>query len=219
MVELTVRNASMVGVSKEIIHSIYTKCITDDNLRKNRLPVREQEIVRFLRPHCKFDNIVMTERWCNPLPDGLHLIAADDCAGEPLVVPPTRQKLLFGGMREWQMPDIVAQCRHPKNTSPISSLILIVQRFEPSSDLIGRVVRDDVEYSACKFHDAKRMLEAFMRRTWVNEIGQCQLVNVAQSLKRTGVENFALVTVKPDKYVNRIPNLVNVLHHHQIPLS
>ena len=111
------------------------------------------------------------------------------------------------------MPDIVAQSGHPKSTPPISSLVRIIQRFEASSNLITRVVGDDVEHSTGKLHDAQRVLETFMGRTWVNEIGQCQLVNVAQSLKRTGVENLALMAVQPDEYVDRVPNLMDVLGH------
>src|SRR5437763_11260023 len=54
----------------------------------------------FLRAHRQSDNVLVSKRRGDPLPDGLHLIAADDRASEALVVAPAWQKLLFGSVRE-----------------------------------------------------------------------------------------------------------------------
>ena len=86
------------------------------------------------------------------------------------MIPSIWQKLLFGGMRERQMPDIVAQRRHPKNPSPISNLIGILQGREPCPDIVSRILGDDVEHPPGELHHPQRVLKALVGSSRVAQI-------------------------------------------------
>lgn len=48
---------------------------------------------------------------------------------------------------------------------------------------------DDVEHPGRKFHDAKGMLESTVRGAGIDEVGERQLMDVAQTLERSGAES------------------------------
>ena len=102
------------------------------------------------------------------------------------MIPAIRQKFLFGGMRKRQVTDVVTECCHSHDSSPICYLVRTGERFQQMLHIVRYIVRirDYVENSARKFHYTKRMLEPLMSCTRINEIGHRQLVNMTQSLER-----------------------------------
>jgi hypothetical protein len=95
---------------------------------------------------------------------------------------PVGKELLFGCVRKGQVSEVVEECREPNYLSPCH------QGFGIGEDVDGAIsiafVSDDVEDAAGEFHDSERVLESPMCRSWVDEVCQRKLVNVAKPLKR-----------------------------------
>lgn len=96
----------------------------------------------------------------------------------------------------------------------VCSFIRGFERFQQTPDIIRYIVRisDNIKDSTREFHDSKRMLESLVCRAGIGKIGGCQLVDVPESLKRAGIENSTFVAVQTDENMDRISNLMNVLH-------
>ena len=91
------------------------------------------------------------------------------------------------------------------------------QRCAVGKEIDGRLtvsfMRDGVEDAARQLHHSERMFETAMRGPWVDEISQCELMNVSKALKRPRVDRRHLVGGDTDKVMNRIADLVLVLGH------
>ena len=109
------------------------------------------------------------------------------------------------------MSEVVKERAKPNDLSPCN------ERLAVGEDVDGRVpavlVRDDVEHPAGQLHDAERVLEPTVRRAWVDEISERELVNVPKALKRPGVDRCDLIGCDSDEVVNRIADLVLMLRH------
>ena len=57
------------------------------------------------------------------------------------------------------------------------------------------------------------VFESLMCRARVNQMRQRQLVDMAQPLKRTRIQNFALFTIQADKHVNGVSDLMKIPWH------
>lgn len=107
----------------------------------------------------------------------------------------------------------MTQRRHAKDASPVVELLARCSEAFPN--LIGQVCAsgDDVEHPGREFHDAERVLESTMRGARIDEVGERQLMDVPQTLERSGVEDLSLGAIQAHEDVNRIPDLVYVLRH------
>ena len=75
-------------------------------------------------------------------------------------------------------------------------------------------IGDHVKNLACKLHHSKRMLESPVRGTGIYEIGESQLVDIAKSLYRLGVEDRAFFGRDSYESMNRVTYLVDDLRKH-----
>jgi hypothetical protein len=95
---------------------------------------------------------------------------------------PVGKELFFGCVRKGQMAEVMKECRKPNDLSPGH------KRFRIRKDLNRTVsvpfMSDDVEDAASELHDAERMLEPPMCRSWIDEVRQRKLVNVPKPLER-----------------------------------
>ena len=76
---------------------------------------------------------------------------------------------------------------------------------------------DDSEHTLRKLHHTERMLEPVVSRTGIDQVRQCQLMNVPKALKRTRIEDLSLVRIESNENVNRVPNFVDVFRRHCSP--
>ena len=131
------------------------------------------------------------------------------------MIPSVGQKLLFSRMRERKMAYVMTKRRDSQYSPPVASAIVAGERPQYSSDLVCQVVwlRDDVKDSSGELHHAEGVLESLMRRARVDEVSKRQLMDVAQALKRAGIQDSAFVAVQTDEHVNRVADFVNVLRH------
>lgn len=122
-----------------------------------------------------------------------------------------REKLFLGGVRKWQMPEVVKQ-RGQTNDLPPGH-----ERFAVGKEIEVRVavllVRDDVEDAAGQLHDAQGMFETAMRGAGINEVGQRQLMDVPEPLKWPRIDRRNFVRRDTNEVVKGVPNLVMVLRH------
>jgi len=91
------------------------------------------------------------------------------------------------------MANIVAKCRHSKDSAPVRKLILAAR-----DDLPDRIVdvflgSDYPKNPFCKLHHTKRVLKPLVSSTRVDQVRQSQLMNVPEALKRPRIENHSLV--------------------------
>src|SRR5437016_5325824 len=95
---------------------------------------------------------------------------------------PVRKELLFGCVRKRQVTEVVEERRKANDLSPCR------KRFGIGKDIERAIaiafVSDDVEHAAGEFHDSERVLEPAMRCSWIDQVCQRKLVNVAKPLKR-----------------------------------
>ena len=113
------------------------------------------------------------------------------------------------------MPDIVAKGSDPQHLSPVGLLEVIVDLRQKFADVVRNVglVDRNIEDTSGKFHDPQRVLEAAMSGSWVDEVGQSQLVNVAKSLEGARIQHVAFVRRKADEHMNGIANFVKFSAH------
>src|SRR5208282_144253 len=110
---------------------------------------------------------------------------------------------------------IMAQGRDSHHPPPVAKGVRITQVGQGVSELVLHVERtcDDVEDSAGQFHDSKGMLEALVRRRGVEQVRQSELMDVAQPLKRPGIDDRTLIRVQADENMNGITYLMDMLAH------
>src|SRR5438876_880976 len=115
-------------------------------------------------------------------------------------------------MREGQVPDVMTECRHPQHGPPV--LALAAARRHYFAYRVGEVLvaHDHVVDATRQLHHAERMLKAAVRSAGVDQVGQRQLMDVAKTLKRRGVDDGELVRVRLHEDVNRVADLVELLH-------
>src|SRR5437588_12375711 len=75
------------------------------------------------------------------------------------------------------------------------------------------VAGDDVVDTAGEVHDAERVFEALVGCAGIDEIGEGELVDVAQPLEGGGVDQRLLVVVVVDEDVDRVAAFVDALRH------
>ncbi len=73
-------------------------------------------------------------------------------------------------------------------------------------------VRYDIEHATSEVHNAQRVFKSLMRGTRVNEIGQCELVNLAQTLKRLAIDKLPGLPVQGNEIVDWVTKLVLPFH-------
>lgn len=66
----------------------------------------------------------------------------------------------------------------------------------------------NIEDSAGKLHDTKRMLEPTMSGAWIEQIGQSELVDMPKPLERSTIKNLFLSWLQTDKIMDRIAYLL-----------
>jgi hypothetical protein len=112
------------------------------------------------------------------------------------------------------MSNIVAQSSHSQHTSPVCPLVVRFQLGDKFADRVTQIAgrRHNVKDSPGKLHNPQRMLEALMGCAGIHERSQGKLVNVAESLERTRVNNSPLLAVEANKCMDRIAKLVPVFH-------
>jgi hypothetical protein len=71
-----------------------------------------------------------------------------------------------------------------------------------------------VENSARQFHYPESVFETFVGCAWVNQVLHSQLVNVSQSLDRTGVKHRPLSGIERDEDMNRVTDFVEYFGGH-----
>jgi hypothetical protein len=91
------------------------------------------------------------------------------------------QQLFLGCVRKRQMAEIMKESREPNDLSPCDKRLGIRKDVDRAISI--PFVSDDVEDAAGEFHDSEGVLEAAMRRAWVDEVCQRKLVNVAKALE------------------------------------
>src|SRR5579863_142420 len=99
----------MVRVSEEVIDTVSTKDIASDHLVEDRFPIGESAVV-ILRT----DGQLCHVRWADLelLEDRLHFCAQDDLPTQMFVPDALGKQGRLGGMRERQVPSVVAKRRH-----------------------------------------------------------------------------------------------------------
>ena len=73
-------------------------------------------------------------------------------------------------------------------------------------------ISDNIKDPSGEFHNAKRMLKPLMCCARINKISHCQLVNMTQSLERTGIKNSTFVAVQTNEHMDWVSNFVSILH-------
>lgn|GEM_PF-3678196 len=138
----------------------------------------------------------------------------DDLAGYALVVPALGEQVIFGGVGEGQVPEVVTQGCHPDDRAPVV-VIALSNGGDDVPDFVGDLVgsRDHVVDTAGELHDPERVLEALVRGAWVDQVGQRQLVDIPEALEGTGIDHGPLVVVEGDEDVDGVPNFMDVLGH------
>ena len=83
--------------------------------------------------------------------------------------------------------------------------------------MVGQVVamRYDIEYATREFHYAEGVLKSLVCRPGIYKIRQGELMNIAQPLEGTRIENLTLVAVQPNERMDGISNLMQVFCHKQ----
>jgi len=66
----------------------------------------------------------------------------------------------------------------------------------------------NIEDSASKLHDTERMLKPTMSCTWIEQIGQSELVNMPKPLERSTIKNLFLSWLQTDEIMDRIAYLL-----------
>lgn len=101
---------------------------------------------------------------------------------------PGRQKALRS-VREGDVTEVVAESAEADDLAPV--LMLRVARIGRDEDILQTTARsavlgasEDIEDASGELHDAEAMLEAFVRRSRIDEPCEGELVNEAKSLKR-----------------------------------
>ena len=102
------------------------------------------------------------------------------------MVPTIREKILLACMRERKVAEIVAESCRSQYPPPIYQCIRLAKLGNTGPNVIGYVItiRHNVEHATCKFHDPKRVFESLVCRSWVHEVGQGELMNMTEPLKR-----------------------------------
>src|SRR5437764_4366214 len=110
---------------------------------------------------------------------------------------PCWQKVLCS-MREGDMPQIVAECSHADDRTPV--LVFRIGGISGRKDLTeppgGTPVLsadENVEHPAGEIHHPETVLEPFVCCSGIDQPRECKLVNVAESLKGAGVDNLPLI--------------------------
>src|SRR5437762_14073764 len=112
----------------------------------------------------------------------------------------------LGTMRERDVAEVMAECSHTDDGSPVIELLV---GWEERLDFgVSRMTRNHVENPTREIHHAEAVLKAMMCRAGIDEVGQRQLVNAPQSLKRSRVDYSSFVRRNADECVNRIAKLV-----------
>ncbi len=170
-----------------------------------------EPLAPLLRSDRDLRHLIRIGRRHHALQDLPHLLRPEYLDRQPFVVLAIGKEPFLGRMRERQMSEVVKERAKPNDLSPCN------ERRAVGKDVDGRMpvvfVRDDVEYPAGQLHDAERVLEPAVRRAWVDEIGERELVNVPEALKRPGVDRCDLIGCDSDEVVNRIANLALMLRH------
>jgi len=200
VIELAVSDTGVMGVPQEIVHAVHTKGITGDDFREDRFPIGEIEILGLLLAEGKFDDVAGFEPRPQTAPDALHFVALDDRPGQLLVVPAIGQQGLLGRMGKRQVTDIVTEGRHAQDRPPVGQLGPVLDLWNLVSDGVRDMVRvgDDIEDLAGKLHHTQRVVETLVGCTRINEVRQRQLVDMAQPLEGTRVNNLPFIAVQSD---------------------
>lgn len=217
MIELAVGNAGVVRISQKIVDSVDSERIADDHFRENRFPVVEPHSRVLPCPNRQLSDVFGFN--LQLLPQRLHQVSFDECDGKMLVFFAFRQQV-FAGVRKGKVADVVAEGRHPNDSSPV----LMIEGALLRNDIANRVgsnvlrVGDRVVDTAGKFHDTERVLESTVRCPGVDEIRQSQLVDVPQSLDWRRIHHFAFVGIKPNERVNRVADFMQAFVHGYVVL-
>jgi hypothetical protein len=71
----------------------------------------------------------------------------------------------------------------------------------------------DVEDPAGQIHYAEAMFKALMRGSRINKPGQGELMDVPETLKGSGVDDFPFIGAENDERMDRITKFVVLLSH------
>ncbi|GAG41424.1 unnamed protein product [marine sediment metagenome] len=106
----------------------------------------------------------------------------------------------------------MTQSRHAEDSTPICKRIANGDCFAyPGVQILIR--SDDAKHSVSKFHHTKRMLEASMGRTRIDQVGQSKLVDMPQTLKCPRIKDLPLFRIHAGEDMNGIADFVDVLCH------
>jgi len=121
MVKFSVCDTRVVGISKQIVHSIRTKIVAHNDLRQDVLPYRECNVFHLLLADSDLRDMFSLQRRYHGIPNSLHVVRLDDFDRYPLMIPSNRKQSLCG-MRKWKVADIMAKRSHSKNAPPVLQL-------------------------------------------------------------------------------------------------
>ncbi len=119
-------------------------------------------------------------------------------------------------MAERQMAGVVTQRGHPQHAAPVLMLgaaVLGDHIAHGVAHLVGP--GHHVEDPPGDLHHAERVLEALMRGAWVDQVRQRQLMDLAQTLEGTRVDDRALRVFKVDEDMHGVAHLVVAFRHHR----
>ena len=103
------------------------------------------------------------------------------------------------------MTQIMAKGRHSNDPSPIQKIGRAFPRDKVEYVRPHRPT-DHFEHEGCERHDAERVLKTGVGSAWIDEIGDPQLVNVVEPLKRERIDQRCFVSIKRDEAMYRVIN-------------
>jgi len=165
---MAVSDPTKITVAKQIILFVRVEGTRNDLFQDwTTVPISEQPndgftISLLVDKATKF-LVLADNRGCHCFVNLVFLLVSRELRGVPKSIEGN-----FRNMAEWSVPGIVKQRRQRNNAKLISS------NAQPFSHEAG-----DMGYS-------QRVIEPRMQCTWIDEIGQCQLSNAAQSLQYLG---------------------------------
>lgn len=115
------------------------------------------------------------------------------------------------------MANVVKKAGEPNDLSSVSDrLRLIDLRYCLPYFLVEVLVEENVVYLPAQLHHSKRVFESSVCGARVDEVGQRELVDLAEALNWRRIDNSAFVVRDNDELMHWVPELVPVLRHSRL---